>query len=257
MDVFLAAPPISRTFTLLAFVESLSVYGELLGINRVVFLPSSIFTIPPEPWRLVSPFLLTSRGIGFLFDLYFMYTYGSGLEKNSPRFALPGDFMVYLVFVCTVIMIIAYNFLGEIIFTNGFLMAMIHTWAQDNRGRPVTFYVIQMKAEMFPLALLVLSIVSAGWRGAYLGMTGIFASHLYDFLTRLWPTFGGGRNFLVTPSFVHRLFGTTTSNTQVYGGSRPGQSSTQSSSDQTSARQGSVLPSSWSTRGAGRRLGGS
>ncbi|KAL8909603.1 MAG: hypothetical protein Q9207_000101 [Kuettlingeria erythrocarpa] len=37
--------------------------------------------------------------------------------------------------------------------------------------------------------------------------TGIIAAHLYDFLTRLYPTFGGGRNYLKTPAFLRRWFG--------------------------------------------------
>jgi Derlin-2/3 len=127
-------------------------------------------------------------------------------------------------------------------------MALIHTWAQDNRGRPVRLYMLNMKAEWFPLALLVISLVVDGWYSFLLGATGIFASHLYDFITRLWPMFGGGRNFIFTPAFVHRLFGTNSSNRQVFGGN-----SSSSSQPQTAA---SASRSAWSTRGAGRRLGG-
>ncbi|KAL3706754.1 hypothetical protein TMatcc_007767 [Talaromyces marneffei ATCC 18224] len=104
MDVFWAAPPISRTLTALAFFEGLAVHGKLIPGFRFVFIPKLIFTFPPEPWRLITPFFIPDGGVHFFFDLYFLYTYASGLERGAPRFALPGDFTVYLIFVCTVIM---------------------------------------------------------------------------------------------------------------------------------------------------------
>ena len=34
-----------------------------------------------------------------------MYTYGSKLEVASPKFSEPGDFLVYIVFVCATILV--------------------------------------------------------------------------------------------------------------------------------------------------------
>ncbi|KAH8702625.1 Der1-like family-domain-containing protein [Talaromyces proteolyticus] len=247
MDVFWAAPPVARTLTALTFVESVLVYGGFLGGWRVVFLPERIFHLPPDFWRFVTPFLLTGRQMAFIFDLYFMYTYASGLETKSPRFARTGDFLTYIVFVCVVIMFLANFFLGGMIFTSALIMALVHTWAQDNRGRQVTFYVIQIKAELLPAVMLLVTMVSSGWGATMLEGTGLVASHLYDFLTRIWPLFGGGRNYIFTPAFVHRLLGD--SNTNVHGfsgtyGTSPGSTAGSSSSS-----------NSWSRRGAGRRLG--
>ncbi|KAJ8613090.1 hypothetical protein MRB53_037142 [Persea americana] len=36
--------------------------------------------------------------------------------------------------------------------------------------------------------------------------TGLVAAHMYDFLSRIWPMFGGGRNWIKTPEWVHALF---------------------------------------------------
>jgi hypothetical protein len=38
---------------------------------RVIFYTPWVFKILPEVWRLATPFLLTSNGLGFIFDLYF------------------------------------------------------------------------------------------------------------------------------------------------------------------------------------------
>lgn len=135
------------------------------------------------------------------------------------------------------------------------IVALTHTWSQVNRGQIVTFYVIQIKAEYLPVCLLLLDVVSGGWPAAIMSMIGIFASHMYDFFTRLWPLFGGGRNYLKTPAFLHRLWGTRVREQRTRGLGPSAGSSSQASSGQSSARDDSI-GSSWSMRGAGRRLGG-
>lgn len=135
-------------------------------------------------------------------------------------------------------------------------MAFIHTWAQDNRGKQVTFYIVQIRAEWLPLALIGVNFVTAGPGAAMIEGTGIVASHLYDFLTRIWPTFGGGRNYITTPSFVHNLFNDSRSSARGYGAAyRPAQAQA-GQAGQSSGTSSSYFGSSWSTRGAGRRLGG-
>lgn len=107
------------------FVESVLCHGGLIDIRRVFFYLPWIFKLPiPEVWRIITPFLLTGGGFSFVFDLYFsgltgitfflqncsdilylVWTYGTGLELNSPRFSQPGDFFTYVVFVAIVILV--------------------------------------------------------------------------------------------------------------------------------------------------------
>ena len=105
-----------------------------------------------------------------------------------------------------------------------------------------------------PWALLGLSFIMAGPDVVLYEVTGLLAAHLYDFLTRLWPTFGGGRNRLQTPAFVKAWFGADRrgTTTRGYGTAfRPGaQTPSQGSST------GFSFTSSWNSRGQGRRLGG-
>ena len=86
--------------------------------------------------------------------------------------------------------------------------------------------------------------------------TGIVAAHTYDFLTRLYPTFQGGRNYIQTPAAVKRYFGAGKSQIKpkAYGTSyRAGQSMPQ---QQSSGGSSAFSGGSWGGRGAGRRLGG-
>ena len=91
----------------------------------------------------------------------------------------------------------------------------------------------------------------AGPEAAKIQFTGIVAAHLYDFLTRIYPTFGGGRNYVFTPYFVRRWFGGDKPNSGVRGygtAFRP--------ADQEARRATASGFSAWAGRGSGRRLGG-
>lgn len=79
----------------------------LIDPYYVVFLSYKIFTLAslPQIWRLVTPLILTGPKLGMILDPYFLYSYGSQLETGAARFSQPGDFFVYLVFVCSIILV--------------------------------------------------------------------------------------------------------------------------------------------------------
>lgn len=89
--------------------------------------------------------------------------------------------------------------------------------------------------------------------------TGIVAAHSYDFLTRLYPTFQGGRNYIQTPNFVRQLFSSNTPTTtqRAYGTSfRPASQPAQQPASSNRGWTSGFSSSSWSGRGTGHRLGG-
>ncbi|KAL8734905.1 MAG: hypothetical protein Q9166_001257 [cf. Caloplaca sp. 2 TL-2023] len=136
------------------------------------------------------------------------------------------------------------------------ILALAYTYSQDNRRKKVIFFIIQLEAKWLPWAMLLGALVIGG--GPYVMVfqgTGILAAHLYDFLTRLYPTFGGGRNYIQTPAFITRWFGGEDQRTQRKGfGIALAPSAQQPSGP---ARGFSTAFSSpWSSRGQGRRLGG-
>jgi Derlin-2/3 len=135
------------------------------------------------------------------------------------------------------------------------ILAFVYTYAQDNRGRKAMFYVIQIPVEFLPWAMLVMAFVSGGPSAVLSEAMGIVAAHLYDFLTRIYPAFGGGRNWITTPAFVRRYFGagTPAHTSRAYGTAfrQP-----QPSSGSSSGGWSSSFQNPWSGRGSGRRLGG-
>ncbi|KAA8573201.1 hypothetical protein EYC84_003706 [Monilinia fructicola] len=235
---FWAAPPISRTLAAATLSLSILVYTHLLPGYYVVFWPQSILQFPPQLWRLLTSFLVTGPDLGILFDTYFLYTYGSKLENSFAEILSTRRFL-YICIVCV------YGDLG---------IECVLNWRND-RGMKATFFVITIPAQWMPYAMLLMTFAMAGPGQAKVQATGLVAAHLHDFLTRIWPTFGGGRNFLQTPEFIKRAFQSTQATTadRSYGTAfTPAQRSAGSGTSSS----GSVLPESWKSRGSGHRLGG-
>ncbi|RAH68201.1 uncharacterized protein BO66DRAFT_421688 [Aspergillus aculeatinus CBS 121060] len=242
------------TLSAITFAQSALIYGGLLNGYYCLFESRLVFKFLPEIWRLFTSFMITRPRLSLFLDVYFMYTYGSSLETRSPRLSGPGDFFVYTIFVASVIMLTAGCLLGSVTFTSALIMAFVYTFSQENRGRKATFFVVQIPVEFLPWAMLAFTLVTIGWPAVLSDGTGIVAAHLYDFLTRIYPAFGGGQNYLVTPAFIRKFFSDLTprGDNRAYGTAfRPAdQTQAAASESWTSAFQGP-----WNRRGPGRRLG--
>ncbi len=148
-------------------------------------------------------------------------------------------------------------FTGAMVFTSGLIMAFTYTACQDDRGGKSTFYVVTVPTQWVPFGMILMTLVMSGPEAAKIQVTGLVAAHLYDFLTRIYPTFGVGRNMLPTPAFVRRWFANPEPSVanRAYGTAfTPAQNSSRGST--TGASAGGVLPESWRSRGTGHRLGG-
>jgi Derlin-2/3 len=88
----------------------ISIPAYILGVPDLyymAFIPSYVFTyrMVPQIWRLVTNFFITGPKLGMILDPYFLFTYCSSLETTAARFSSPGDFFVYLVFCCVIILV--------------------------------------------------------------------------------------------------------------------------------------------------------
>ncbi|KAG6257431.1 hypothetical protein E4U49_006791 [Claviceps purpurea] len=105
LENFMRLPPMSRTIATFTFVVSAGVVLGMLPAKYFIFHPFYLFRFPPQIWRLATSFLITSPGIGLLFDTYFLYTYLCQLEVGNPRFPRKEDLFWYLLFVCGTILV--------------------------------------------------------------------------------------------------------------------------------------------------------
>jgi len=148
-------------------------------------------------------------------------------------------------------------FTGGMILTSALIIALAYTACQDERGSKSTFIVVTIPTQWVPFAMILMTVVMAGPDAAKVQATGLVAAHLYDFLTRLYPTFGGGRNLLPTPALVRRMFSATEASvTNKTFGTAFSPAQRQASGSASGASAGGVLPESWRSRGSGHRLGG-
>lgn len=133
------------------------------------------------------------------------------------------------------------------------IMAFVYTYALENRGQKVKFFMITMPVQYLPWAFALFELVAGGPVALILSLVGIVAAHTHNFLTQIYPTFGRGKNYLATPAFVRSYFSSNVPRTvhRGYGTAVRGESQREPSSGWASSLQGD-----WSARGRGRRLGG-
>jgi Derlin-2/3 len=150
-----------------------------------------------------------------------------------------------------------YFWTGATVMTSALILAFIYTGCQDDRAGKFNFMVVNIPAQWAPVAMIFITFIMSGPGAAKIQSTGLFAAHFYDFMTRLYPEFGGGKNILVTPQFVKRWFSpeAASASQRSYGTAfTPADRSTAGAS--SGADTGGVLPETWRNRGSGHRLGG-
>ena len=132
-------------------------------------------------------------------------------------------------------------------------LAYAYTFAQENPTRQASFFVVNFDSKYLPFAMLFMTFVIDGVDAALHQLTGLIAAHLFDFLTRIWPTFGGGKNYIVTPQFVKRWFGATPGVAQARGYGHAVDNRARAAANTPST--GRSTGSQWGNMGPGRRLG--
>ncbi|KAJ2906586.1 uncharacterized protein MKZ38_000841 [Zalerion maritima] len=224
------------------------------------WLPARLFTRRnPELkqlFTLFSNFLITGPKIGMVMDPYWLYKWSFDLETHATKFPKREDYIWYLSFVGGIIHIINYYFVGSPFLLSGLELALCYTACQDARGQQQGLFFFQIPAQMMPLAMIALTALMTGSiEATYVQFAGLVAAHLYDFLHRIFPEFGGGPNLIPTPSWVSWICGTPRVLQQGFGTAT--RQPDQAEGRTTGSRAGGPLPDSWRTRGTGHRLGGS
>ncbi|KFA61282.1 hypothetical protein S40285_05508 [Stachybotrys chlorohalonatus IBT 40285] len=261
LDAYWQLPPISRTLATAAISLSLPVHFGLLYAGWFIHHPYYLWQLPPQVWRLVTSFLITGPKLGLIFDTYLLYQYLSQIEAGHPRFQRREDVAWYLMFISGVILMTDYILsitldVSNYFYLQGLILALAYTVTQDQRGMKASFYFITIPAQLTPYCMMLLNMLFQGPGMLILQLEGLFAAHLYDFLTRIWPEFGGGRNLLPTPAFMSRLVQTPRILQRAHGTAfRPASADSGRATGRTTGASTGPLPDSWRTRGRGQRLG--
>ncbi|EWC45068.1 hypothetical protein DRE_06207 [Drechslerella stenobrocha 248] len=266
-------PPVIRFYAGITLVTSLCAYVlQVFSPYAIIWHKSYMAQMPPHLWRLVTSFFLTGPNLSILFDTYMLWKYGSELE--SQHFGTSGDFLLYLVFNGAIILLLNSFLLGGMYFAPVMAISLAYSWGQRNRGQSMGFFFVQIKAQWLPFAIAAVAAIQAP-AAAFILMSGIVSAHAYEFLTVLWPRFGGGTNLLQTPSWLKWSFeggpgtrGGGTGGVRAYGtgfdprsqgAPAPRQSQGMfggtSTGRATGSSAGQSAASAWRNRGSGHRLG--
>jgi Derlin-2/3 len=147
-------------------------------------------------------------------------------------------------------------YLGGYALLHALSMALTYTFSQEDPNRTVGFFIVQMPAKYVPYASLAVTFLMAGPFMTMIQATGIIAGHAYEFLDKIWPKQGGGKEWVKPPQIVQKWFPTPGggAQTRAYGTAFAGNAGSQAAG-QANRSAGWTSGSAWSNRGAGRRLG--
>ena len=126
---------------------------------------------------------------------------------------------------------------------------------QDKRGQKAGFFFFTVPAQLVPFCMLGVTLL-LNPQLLPLQVFGLVAAHAYDFLTRIYPEFGGGPNLLPTPAFMSRFVQTPRVLQRDFGTAFRARAPNEPAAGRGTGMAGSVLPDSWRSRGSGHRLGG-
>lgn len=142
-------------------------------------------------------------------------------------------------------------------------LALAYTYAQDNPNRQVSYFIVTFSVKWLPYVMLAMTLVMAGPGEALIQATGLVAAHTYNFLTKIWPEYGGGRRYISTPQTVRNWFakpGMTPTprgaGTAFNVGGAGSQNIPQRPTGTSGGWASGMTSSGWNARGQGRRLGG-
>lgn len=183
----------------------------------------------------------------------------------APYIYIPPDARCILAFACRSLpgqphsanaRQILTQFIGQhFTFLQALILSLAYTNTQDARGMNTNFFFFTIPAQLVPYCMMLVTFLVSGTNAFLLQLCGLLAAHFYDFLSRIYPEFGGGPNLIPTPAFLSPLVETPRIFQRDYGTAIHARGE-QGSGSGTGASTGGVLPDSWRTRGSGHRLGG-
>ncbi|KAF6002196.1 hypothetical protein F1559_002280 [Cyanidiococcus yangmingshanensis] len=181
-----------------------------LGIvpARAVILDWERVVRMAELWRpLTSSLLLGPLGIGFLFDLVFLYRFSRALETDV-FLGSAAEYTWMLVVVDLFLLIVSAVVTPIPTLGRPLMMAIMHVWSRNFPRERVHVFIFAVPAAYLSFALILINTLLMGGLDIS-GVLGVVCGHLFYFLHTIYPSLQGSENRKVinTPQFMYRLFG--------------------------------------------------
>ena len=180
----------------------------LLGLALGDELSQGILALDPirtvyglELWRpITAATYLGPPSIGWLMNAYYLFEYGSSLERAFGT----AQHLVFLVLQVSFLAICASMF-GMPFYASSVITGMLHVLSRSMPNQKVRWLIFTVPYWTLPYGLMASDVLQAGNAAAALPhVLGILSGHAYHFHRTIWPKMDGGEDWLVAPEFLRR-----------------------------------------------------
>ena len=203
MDKYKKILPLTRIYiTMVGAATLLSlILGEELTQSLLALDPMRLF-YGMELWRpFTAASFLGPVSIGWLMSGYYLFEYGSSLERAYGT-------AQHLVFLLTqmVVLTIFSMLVGQPFFAPSMITAMLHVLSRAMPNQKVKWLIFTVPYWALPYGLMASDVLQAQSAMAALPhIMGILSGHVYHFHKFVWPK-QGGEDWLRAPDFLVKRF---------------------------------------------------
>jgi derlin-1 len=155
-----------------------------------------------ELWRpLTAATFLGPPSIGWLMNGYYLFEYGSSLERAYGTAQHAMFLLTQLVVLSTFSIMV-----GQPFFASSMITAMLHVLSRSMPHQKVKWLIFTVPYWSLPYGLMATDVLQAQSPMAALPhVLGILSGHFYHFYKFIWPKMQG-EDWLAAPDFLSRRF---------------------------------------------------
>ena len=197
--------PLTRVYiTMVGIVTLLGlVLGEEMSQGLLALDPIRVM-YGFELWRpFTAACFLGSPSIGWLMNAYYLFTYGSSLERGVGT----AQHLLFLMIQICILSVFS-AFFGLPFFAQSVITSMLHVLSRSMPTQPVKWLVFTVPYWTLPYGLMASDALQAGSSGgspaaaALPHILGILSGHIYFFHKSIWPRSEGAEDWLNAPTFL-------------------------------------------------------
>ena len=192
--------PLTRVYITLVGASTLLglVLGEELTQGLLALDPMRVL-YGLQLWRpLTAATFLGPPSIGWLMSGYYLFNYGSSLERAYGT----AQHAVFLLSQVVLLSIFS-ALVGQPFFANSMITSMLHVLSRAMPHQKVKWLVFTVPYWSLPYGLLATDVLQAQSAMAALPhVMGILTGHFYHFHKNIWPQLESGHDWLVAPAFL-------------------------------------------------------
>jgi len=200
MQKYKAILPLTRVYITMVGISTL--LGTILGDETaqvLLGLDPMRLIYGLEIWRpITAACFLGPPSIGWLMSAYYLFEYGSSLERVYGA----AQHLVFLIAQVVSLSITSILF-GQPFFGQSVITAMLHVLSRSMPHQKVKWLIFTVPYWSLPYGLMASDVLQGGAAAALPHVLGILSGHFYYFHKFVWPKMGG-EDWLKAPAFVIR-----------------------------------------------------